>query len=125
MIHLDTGFLIQGLVRGTTEDQCIRRWLRAGEELGMCTVAWTEFLCGPLDDAQVRLATRVIGERPAFTEADAKLAADLFNRSGRRRGSLMDCMIGATAIGAGVPLATTNIKDFERFVEHGLQLERD
>lgn len=125
MIHLDTGFLIRGLVRGTTEDQCIRRWLRAGEELAMCTVAWTEFLCGPLDETQTRLARRLIAERQAYGEEDARLAAQLFNRSGRRRGSLMDCMIGAAAIRAQVPLATTNPKDFERFVSYGLRLYRD
>ena len=45
MIHLDTSFLIRGLVPGTTQDQALRNWLRRGDALAMSTVAWAEFLC--------------------------------------------------------------------------------
>jgi len=31
VIHLDTGFLIKSLVRGSAEDRSLRDWLKAGE----------------------------------------------------------------------------------------------
>jgi predicted nucleic acid-binding protein len=122
VIHLDTGFLIYALVRGSREDKMLRRWLRAGEQLGMCTVAWSEFLCRPLEQKHLDLALQLIVERPAFAEAEAALAAKLFNVSGRRRGSFADCMIAAAAIVAQAPLATSNAKDFRRLEKQGLDL---
>lgn len=122
MIHIDTGFLIRGLVRSSKEDQKLRLWLRGGEELAMSAVAWAEFLCGPLEDTHIDLAMRVILSRVPLGDTAAQLAAMLFNATGRRRGSLADCMIGATAIVADAALATTNGKDFERFEAHGLRL---
>lgn len=122
MIHLDTSFLIRGLVRGSAEDRALRGWLRAGEPLGMSAVAWAELLCGPLDEAQREMAEAIVSERVSFLEADAALAARLFNESGRRRGSLLDCMIAAAALRANAPLATANVSDFRRLEEGGLTL---
>ena len=50
MIHLDTSFLIRGLAVGSHEDLQLRQWIGDNESLGMCTIAWSEFLCGPVDD---------------------------------------------------------------------------
>jgi predicted nucleic acid-binding protein len=122
VIHLDTSFLIRGLVRGSAEDRALRGWLRAGEPLGMSAVAWAELLCGPLDEAQREMAEAIVSERVSFLEADAALAARLFNESGRRRGSLLDCMIAAAALRANAPLATANVSDFRRLEEGGLTL---
>jgi len=122
MIHLDTSFVIRGLVRGSAEDRALRKWLAAGETLGMSTVAWTEFLCGPLEERHRDLASRVVSQRVAFLEADSILAARLFNDSGRRRGTLIDCMIAATALRAREPLATANAVDLRRFAAFGLAI---
>jgi len=46
----------------------------------------------------------------------------LFNRAGRRRGSLLDCMIAAIALRAGAALATANQADFRRLRAAGLRL---
>jgi predicted nucleic acid-binding protein len=122
MIHLDTSFLIRGLVHGSSEDRALRKWLKDGESLGMSSVAWTEVLCGPLEESHLELATRVVSKRVAFLEEDSVVSARLFNESGRRRGSLIDCMIAASAVRAGEPLATANVVDFRRFAAFGLMI---
>jgi predicted nucleic acid-binding protein len=125
MIHLDASFLIRALAEGTPEDRKLRAWLAAEEALGMSAVAWTEFLCGPVAAPDLELVDRIVRDRVAFGEGEATLAARLFNESGRRRGSLADCMIAASAIRAGAPLATENPKDFRRFEPSGLSLAAD
>lgn len=91
----------------------------------MSSVAWTEFLCGPFSRSELALATAVVSRRREFTADDAVTAADLFNRSGRRRRSLIDCMIAAAALAAGAVVATANIEDFLRFKESGLTLANE
>ena len=120
MIHLDTSFLIVALVRGSRQDRKLREWLRAGELIGMSTIAWTEFLCGPVEAGHVELAARVVVQRLPFEEQDAAFAARLFNQSECRRGSLADCMIAATALRHEAHLATNNPADFGRFERTGL-----
>jgi len=61
-------------------------------------------------------------DRQPFTEEDAAVAARLFNISGRRRGTLIDCVIAAVALGADASLATTNPDDFRRLEPAGLQI---
>ena len=50
------------------------------------------------------------------------LAANLFNQTGRKRGSRFDCLIAATAILNQAELATINQSDFKVFTAHGLKL---
>ncbi len=114
MIHLDTGFLIHAIVAGTNADRLLRRWLAAGTPVAMSTIAWAEFLCGPLAAAQRTLALHVVTVREPFLYEDAQVAAAAFNRSGRRRGTFIDCMIAASAMRVGARLATTNPADFQR-----------
>jgi predicted nucleic acid-binding protein len=120
MIHLDTNFLIRALVKGSPQDEAVHKWLRSEETLGMSTIAWAELLCGPIDSRDVELASIVVPERFPFLEEDAALSARLFNESGRRRGSLADCMIASTALRLKVPLATANPSDFRRLETAGL-----
>lgn len=122
MIHLDTNFLIRGLVRGSEQDAQLRLWLRTGEPLSISAVAWAEFLCGPVAPRVLELAARIVPERISFTADDAAVAAQLFNDSGRRRGTLVDCMIAATAIRVRAALATSNPRDFRPFAGAGLTL---
>ena len=122
MIHLDTSFLIRALAMGSPEDRRLRGWIGEGQTLGMSTVAWTELLCGPLKRSELELATEIVVQRQDFTPEHAELAARFFNESGRRRGSLIDCMIAATALVADAPIATANAADFLRFKDFGLTM---
>ena len=54
--HLDTGFLIRALARGSPEDRRLRTWLREARPVGISTVSWAEFLCGPVEAEEVALA---------------------------------------------------------------------
>ena len=91
----------------------------------MSVIGWAELLCGPIDRDQLELVNLVVPHRLPFTEDDATVAARLFNESGRRRGSLADCMIAATALREEAALATENIADFRRFEGSGLRIAGD
>lgn len=91
---------------------------------GASAPAWTEFLNGPVSANEIALVETVIGGNVVgFEKATAALAAQLFNQTGRRRGSRFDCLIAATAIASNAELATENEKDFAPFVPQGLKLK--
>lgn len=123
MIHLDTNFLVDVATTGSVGGLKVRAWVEAGEKVTASAVAWSEFCNGPLTKAQKDAAFGVLDRRILdFTWREAEEASRLFNIGGRRRGSHADCMIAATAILSGFPLATFNAGDFERFVPFGLIL---
>jgi len=112
-IHVDTCLLIRALVPGTEADSRLRQWLGEEQRLNMEALAWTEFLCRPLQPEALALARKVVAERIDFTEQDARRAAEFFNATGRRRGTLADCMIAACARERNASLATLNRQDFQ------------
>jgi len=122
MIHLDTNFLIQTVVAGSSAHEKFRTWIQAQEECNASSIAWAEFLCGPLDAPAEAIARQIFPNPEPFLLADAVLAARLFNQTGRRSRSLADCMIAAIAIRCGAKLATGNTADFQPFLPHGLVL---
>jgi len=122
MIHLDTNFLIEALVPGSAAEAKVLGWLAGGESLGISTIAWSEFLCGPMSPQDETLARLILAAPEAFIATDASKAAELFNRTGRRARSLADCQIAAVALRCGVPVATGNTVDFAPFAVHGLSL---
>ena|SRR5687768_7098559 len=123
MIHLDTNYLIGLAVPGSPEARRVDEWLGAGESVAASALAWTEFLNGPVQPQEITLVESVIESRIiAFDKVTAVLAAELFNKTGRRRGSRFDCLIAATAILSQAEVATVNESDFKVFVPHGLKL---
>ena len=123
MIQLDTNYLIGLLVKGSPQAVDVGGWLAAGQILTTSAIAWTEFLNGPVTPLEVSRAEAVLQSRIVpFGQLEAVLAADLFNKTGRRRGSRFDCLIAATAIKAQAEVATVNQSDFKVFVQHGLKL---
>jgi predicted nucleic acid-binding protein len=114
--------LIQATVAGSPAHDRFRVWATGGETFGISSVAWAEFLCGPVDTAGELLAKRLFLAPEPFLATDATLAAALFNRTGRRSRSLADCMIAAVAIRLGARLATENRSDFDVLQPYGLSL---
>lgn len=122
MIHLDTSFLVRSLDPGSPEDRKLRDWIGASEVLTVSTVAWAEFLCGPLEATELALATEIVARYGNFTTDHAAIAARLFNESGRKRATFVDCMIAAVALAEGASIATANESDFRRFENSGLKI---
>ena len=89
--HLDNNFLIDALVPGSTQEAQLVSWLGTGETLGISAIAWGEFLCGPLSPAAEAFARSLFPGAEALERADAEKAAELFNLTGRRSRSYMDC----------------------------------
>jgi predicted nucleic acid-binding protein len=124
MIHLDTNLLVDLVTVGSPGGLKILSWLREGKSITASAIAWSEFCNGPLSREQKEAAFIVLGRSIVdFTWREAEEAARLFNLTGRRRGSHADCMIAATAMVSGAPLATFNTADFQRLVPFGLMLE--
>jgi predicted nucleic acid-binding protein len=122
-LFLDTNLLIDLVTAGSPHIALVRRWLRDGEKLAACAIAWSEFCNGPHSKEQKdSVFYGLEGRVTDFTVREAEDASRLFHRTGRKRGSHADCMIAAAAIGAGIPVATRNIENFEVFVPFGLKL---
>jgi predicted nucleic acid-binding protein len=122
MIHLDTNFLIQALVPSSAAEAKLQTWLKEGEDLGVSSIAWSEFLCGPLTEKDETLAEMLFPAPEPFLSSDAHKAAELFNATGRRSRSLADCQIAAVALRCHARMATANELDFTLFQSHGLTL---
>jgi predicted nucleic acid-binding protein len=122
-ICLDTNYLVRGLVKGAQESAELIQWRQQGETLLSAAPAWYEFLCGPVNDLQIRTIRAFLsGGIVPFDETQAAAAARLFNAVGRIRHLRTDTMIAATAIVAGARLATSDKEDFEVFTPHGLKI---
>lgn len=123
MIHLDTNILIDLVTIGSPQVTLIRDWLKDGESVATSAIAWSEFCNGAHTREQKDAIHAVLnGDIIPFDEAQAEQASRLFHYTGRRRGSHPDCMIAAAAICQNSPIATRNLKDFERFIPYGLKL---
>ena len=115
MIHLDPSFLIRAAAPGSPEARKLVEWLGQNVEIAMSAVAWAKFMCGPMSPDEAALAARVVGPPLPFAADDGIRAAAFFNATGRRRSSMVDCMIAAAAVGAAASLATSNPADFKGF----------
>jgi predicted nucleic acid-binding protein len=112
----------QTVVAGSAAHEKFQGWTQAQEDCNASSIAWAEFLGGPLDAPAEAIARQIFPHPEPFLPADAVLAARLFNQTGRRSRSLADCMIAAVAIRCGAKLATSNTADFQPFVPLGLIL---
>jgi predicted nucleic acid-binding protein len=113
---------LQACSPGTSENQRLSQWLASGQAVGLDVIVWAEFLCGPVVPQQAALAAGAFPGPVSLLPEDAVRAAAFFNASGRRRGSLADCLIAAICVRLGASLATNNTADFQRFTPMGLKL---
>ena len=87
------------------------------------SIAWYEFLSGPVDEEGIELIREVISSRILPFMADtAAEGARLFTATGRIRRLRMDAMIAASATMTRARLATENTADFTIFAAEGLDL---
>ena len=122
MIHLDTNVLI-ALPLLARQRHVLTRRIGEGEPVATSSLAWFEYVCGPVAESEQRLVRAVIGAHILdVDEAIAERAAALFNHAGRKRSLRTDSLIAATAILAGAELASYNAEDFAPFTAHGLTL---
>jgi predicted nucleic acid-binding protein len=119
MIHLDTNFLIAALTPDTPSEGRLTAWLINGEKFGISSIAWSEFLCGPVTEQERMVAALLLLSPEPFLAVDAEKAAELFNQTGRRSRSLADCQIAAVAMRIGAAIATENENDFKPFSQFG------
>ena len=97
--------------------------IREGANASTCSIAWHEYMRGPLLNEDRERALRVVQSRILPLERkDAETAARLYNMTGRKRGSTADCLIAAVAMNHDTDLLTGNIEDFRPFLAMGLQL---
>lgn len=124
LLELDSNFLVAARAANSRESRRLENWLRNEVTVQISAVAWSEYLCGPLDEADAIIGRRLAGQVEPFTEQDAELAGTLFVKTGRRSRSHADCMIAAHAIRRNAALATLNLRDFRRFEKFHLVLAR-
>jgi predicted nucleic acid-binding protein len=122
VIDLDANFLVDVFRRGSSSARLLDRWVHGGEPINISSVAWAEFLCGPVESHNAVEARGLLGSIEPLFDADAVLGAELFNASGRRVRSLPECLIAAVALRRGARLATLDTADFRRFKNFGLKL---
>ena len=66
MIHFDTNFLIQTVVAGSAAHEQFRGWSTAREDCNTSSIAWAEFLCGPLDATAEAIARQIFPKPEPF-----------------------------------------------------------
>jgi predicted nucleic acid-binding protein len=122
VIHLDTNALV-ALPRWIRDGHPLIHNVEAGEPVAASSVAWYEYVTGPVDEAEVARAAAFIEHRIVPLDAEhAQLAAELFNGCGRKRTLKFDALIAATAIQTAAAFLTLNVRDFAPFVSRGLKL---
>ena len=115
MIYLyDTCILIDYL-RGKTEVQQ-KLEQDKGLGLGMSSITYMELMVGALNKQEVGIIKKAFSdfEIVEISELISVKARSLIEKYTKSHGLLIpDALIGATALELGLPLYTTNIKDFQ------------
>ena len=122
LILVDSSAWVEFL-RNTGSLACLRlRELVRTENIAVCDAVRMEVLAGAGDQSNLRYLQRLLA-RPTpipMQSSDYENAAELYRRC-RRRGEtirkLLDCLIAAVAIRAGIPILH-NDRDFDALARH-------
>ena len=123
-LHLDTNCLIDLLLGNNKTRSVLKTKLLVGWKCSTSAIAWHEFVCGPLTSEQRQdIWDFLEGRILPLDFGIAELAADIFNKTGRKKGSKADCIIAATAIHHKAKLLTWNKVDFKSMKKLGFALD--
>lgn len=119
-IHFDTNALIALPLWVRAEHPVIQR-VQQGTPVAVCALVWHEFVCATVSDEHKQIAGALLAGRfEPVTARAAEIAGQIFNATGRVRGTRTDELIAACTINVGAEFATLNRADFAPFVEFGL-----
>ncbi len=125
-LHLDTNCLIDLLLGGNKTRSILKSKLQTGWICSTSAIAWHEFVSGLLNSEQKQdIWDFLEGRILPLDFKIAELASEIFNKSGRKKGSRADCIIAATAIHHKSTLLTWNKTDFKNIKKLGFALELD
>ena len=120
-LHLDTNCLIDLLLGNNKTRTVLKTKLLDGWHCSTSAIAWHEFVCGPLlADQKQDIWDFLEGRILPIDFEIAELAADIFNKTRRKKGSKPDCIIAATAIHHKAELLSWNKADFKPMKKFGL-----
>src|SRR2546421_5222877 len=91
LIAFDANFLIAAIRERSEYGEQIKDWMFTGVSFQISAIAWSEYLCGPIDETRIEHARKLVANIEPFVEEDAALAGYLFNETGRRSRSVKDC----------------------------------
>jgi predicted nucleic acid-binding protein len=125
VIHLDTCALIESLTGPRRAEMTLRRFIREGHRLGVCTIVLYEWWRGPRTPEELDVQERLLPRAAAFDFGvrEAQIAAQMYGALRRPRGREIDIAIAACAIAQDAPLWTLNPADFSDLP--GLKLADD
>lgn len=122
MILVDTSVLTESLGRGGSLREALRDAIADGNRMVIPSLVLYEWLRGPrvTEELQAQEALFPSAEAIPFGPDEARIAADLYRRTGRGRGREIDLAIAACALSWQATLWTLNRADFEDI--QGLQM---
>ena len=123
MILLDTNILIDLISEQSVMFSTVEKLITSNNRLCTSSICWAEFLTGPVLREHIASISNLIEDRILnFGKKEATLAAEIYNTTGRTRGTRIDSLIAASAISNSAELLTLNKNDFLKFQEVGLEL---
>lgn len=114
MIVVDTSALIDSLTGPKRSAAQLRALIEEGNRLALPTIVLYEWLRGPriTEELEAQEALFPTQEALPFGPAEARRAADLYQRVPRSRGREIDLVVAAHALERGAALWTLNPADF-------------
>jgi tRNA(fMet)-specific endonuclease VapC len=124
---LDTSVLIQS-VRAEDKSKTLLGSLAGTRGAAISAITLMELEFGTLSEAHRAFRDRIVHDYPVlpFDARAAEIAGDIYRqlRAEGRRLDMPDLMIAAVAVAHGLPLATVNVRHFDRVPQLRLYQER-